>query len=496
MLSRGLKRHAPALGDIADASGCRRLAAACFAAKEELMSGIDTIAPGPWYRSVNRAQWKALAASTLGWAFDGFEVYSLILVVGVALHQLLEPADYKFIPFYAGAVIAITVFGWGAGGLLGGILADYIGRKRSMTLTILAYSLLTGLSALSWSWLSFAVFRFLVGLAIGSEWATGASITAELWPDHARGKGGAFLQSGYPIGSILASGVWLAIGNSGPSAWRYMFLVGVLPALIAFWIRRNIPESPRWAESDRRRRSAYDLRRKGAALQGEDTALVRFTLVDLFAEPAVRSRLLLTFIMSLSITIGYWGVSSFVPSFVGAVATGAGLAAPTWAGLAGLVQNVGALLGFAGFGLLADRFGRKPTTMLFYLMCLILTPVVYLWVQDIRVLVAGFAVYGFFIQGVFSWTPIWLPELFPTRMRATAAGFIFNAPRLISAVAPLVAGSLIVGLGGYGRTATIISLFYIFGLIAAPFLPETRGRPLPESETLATPDVGSSIRAA
>jgi MFS family permease len=457
------------------------------------MTGAGSLASTPWYRSLGGAQWKALLASTLGWTFDGFEVYSLILVVGVALHQLLDPSEYKFIPFYAGAVIAITVLGWGAGGLLGGILADYIGRKRSMTLTILAYSLLTGLSALSWNWLSFAVFRFLVGLAIGSEWATGASITAELWPDNARGKGGAFLQAGYPIGSILASGVWLMIGNSGPSAWRYMFLVGVLPALIAFWIRRNIPESPRWEESDKRRRAAYDLRRKGAVLKGEDAALVRFTLVDLFAEPAVRSRLLITFVMSLSITIGYWGVSSFVPSFVGAVATAAGLAAPTWAALAGLVQNIGALLGFVAFGFLADRFGRKPTTMLFYLMCLVLTPIVYLWVQDIHVLVLGFAVYGFFIQGVFSWTPIWLPELFPTRMRATAAGFIFNAPRLISAVTPLIAGSLIVGLGGYGKAATIISLFYIFGLIAVPFLPETKGKPLTEADTLAAPEAGHQV---
>jgi MFS family permease len=449
------------------------------------MSDAGTLGHAPWYRSLDRRQWKALIASNLGWTFDGFEVFALILTVGVALHQLLDPSQYPLIPAYAGAIIAITVFGWGLGGLLGGVLADYLGRKRSMTLTILAYSLLTGLSAFSWDWLSFAVLRFLVGLAIGSEWATGASITAELWPPHARGKGGAFLQSGYPIGSILASGIWLVIGSSGPGAWRYMFLIGVLPALVAFWIRRNIPESPRWEESHKRRRAAYDLKRQGAALEGENAALVRFTLVDMFAEPAVRMRLFLTFVMSLSVTIGYWGVSTFVPSYVGSVATAAGLPAQRWAALAGLVQNLGALAGFCSFGFLADAFGRKPTTILFYLMCLILTPIIYLWVQDIHVLLLAFAVYGFFIQGVFSWTPIWLPELFPTRMRATAAGFIFNAPRLISAVAPLIAGSLIVALGGYGKAATIIGLFYALGLIAVPFLPETRGKPLPESDTLS-----------
>jgi len=135
--------------------------------KEAIMSGSSaTLEYSPWYRSLNRTQWKALIASNLGWTFDGFEVFALILTVGASLHQLLDPSEYKFIPFYAGAVIAITVFGWGVGGLLGGILADYIGRKRSMTLTILAYSLLTGLSAISWDWLSFAVLRFLGGLAI------------------------------------------------------------------------------------------------------------------------------------------------------------------------------------------------------------------------------------------------------------------------------------------------------------------------------------------
>src|ERR1700758_3826823 len=177
------------------------------------MSTLGTVAPSPWYRTLTKAQWKALLASNLGWTFDGFEVFALILTVGAALHQLLDPSQYPLIPAYAGAVIAITVFGWGLGGLLGGILADYLGRKRSMTLTILAYSLLTGLSAFAWGWLSVAVLRFLVGLAIGSEWATGASITAELWPDKARGKGAGLMQCGLGMGFFTASLVWYFLGS-------------------------------------------------------------------------------------------------------------------------------------------------------------------------------------------------------------------------------------------------------------------------------------------
>lgn len=448
----------------------------------------NMVGASPWYRTLDRAQWKALLASNLGWTFDGFEIFALILTVGVALHQLLDPADYRLIPAYAGAVIAITVVGWGIGGLLGGVLADYIGRKQTMILAVLAYSLMTGLSALAWDWLSFAALRFLVGVAIGSEWATGTSIMAELWPDHSRGKGAAFMQSGFAIGSMLASGAWLVIGATGPGAWRSMYLIGVLPALLTFWIRRSIPESLRWERSNERRRAALGRQRQGVELGDEDAALARFTLIDLFAEPAVRSRLTLTLLMSLSVTIAYFGVSTWVPSYVGSVATGAGLSSERWAALAGLLQNLGALAGFFCFGFLADALGRKPTTILFYFMSLFLTPVVYMWVQDVYVMLIAFGIYGFFVQGIFSWLPIWLPELFPTRMRGTAVAFAFNAPRFVSWIGPLIGGSLIVSLGGYGRAATIVGLFYILGLAAAPFLPETNGEPLPEtgSAPLAT----------
>jgi MFS family permease len=450
------------------------------------MATSTALVSSPWYRSLNREQWRVLLASNLGWLFDGFELYALFVTVGFALHQLLDPSQYAAIPRYAGYILAITVFGWAAGGVVGGVISDYIGRKRTMIFAVLAYSLTTGLSAFAWDWVSFAALRFLVGVGIGSEWATGASIVSELWPDHARGKGGGFLQCGAGLGGIVASGVWLVIGTAGPNAWRWMYLVGVLPALLTLWIRRSIPESPRWERSNERRRAARALRRSGEALDDASEALTRFTVVDLFADRTIRRPLVLSFLMMLSVTFAFWGVGTFVPTYVGSVAAKNGLSAAEWSGLAGLVTSVGGVFGFISLGFLADAVGRKPVTMLFYFMCLSLTPAVYLWTHDIHVLLLLVGVFGFFTQGIWAWAPIWLPELFPTHLRATAVAFTFNAPRFISCVGPLVAGSLIVALGGYGRAATLVGLFFILGLIAAPFLPETRGKPLPERMTPVT----------
>src|SRR5216684_9137751 len=207
----------------------------------------------PWYRTLGRTQWKTLIAANLGWVFDGYETYALIISVGVALRQLLDPASYPQIPVYAGTVIALTLLGWAIGGMTAGVLADYIGRKRTMILAILVYSLMTGLSAFAWDWVSFAVMRFLVGLAIGSEWVTGTSMTAEIWPDRARGKGIGLFQCGFGIGFFLASFTWLFVGATGPGAWRTMYLIGALPALLTLWIRWAIPESTLWEQSNERR---------------------------------------------------------------------------------------------------------------------------------------------------------------------------------------------------------------------------------------------------
>jgi MFS family permease len=235
-----------------------------------------------------------------------------------------------------------------------------------------------------------------------------------------------------------------------------------------------------WETSDRHRRTALERKRSGAALDAGEHALTRFTLVDLFAEPEVRRRTIFAFLMSLTTTLAWWGISTWVPPYVGSVAAKAGLPAQQWASYAGMAYNFGAILGYAGLGFLADRFGRKPVTALFFAMALVLTPVLFLWVEDPRLLLVVAAINAFFSLGQYTWMPVWLPELFPTHMRATGMAFVFNAPRFIAFLGPLVAGTLIVQFGGYGPAACIVALIYILGLCAVPFLPETAGKPLPE----------------
>ncbi|HEY4373861.1 MAG TPA: MFS transporter [Burkholderiales bacterium] len=433
----------------------------------------------PWYRSLSLKQWQILLASNLGWLFDGFENYALILTAGPAMHQLLPPSEYPRIPFYIGAIIAVNLLGWGIGGMLGGIAADYIGRKRMMIIGILAYSVLTGLSALAWNFWSLAVLRFLVGIAVGSEWATGSSMMAELWPDRARGKGAGLMQCGLGLGFFIASLAWLVIAPLGADAWRYMYWLGVAPALLTLWIRRAIPESTLWEAVKARRDEVQERKRSGSSLSTEESQLAKFTLADLFSDPTVRTRTILVFLMSLATTVGFWSISTWVPPFIASIAAKQGMAPAQWASYAGMAYTAGSITGYVALGFLADAFGRKPVTIAFFVIAWVTTPVLFYTTTDVHILLLLAFVSAIFSNGQYTWMPVWLPELYPTRMRATALAFAFNAPRFIAFLGPLVAGGMIAGFGGFGAAAMVLSLVYILGIAAAPFLPETKGQPLP-----------------
>jgi MFS family permease len=253
----------------------------------------------------------------------------------------------------------------------------------------------------------------------------------------------------------------------------------VIPALFALWLRTGIAESRPWEETNEKRRSALALQRSNAEMSAEERALTRFTFTDLFVDPEIRRRAIITFLMSLATTLAWWGISTWVTPFVGSVAGKAGLPAETWASYAGISYNAGGVLGYIALGFFADWFGRRPVVMIFFAASLALTPVFYLWTSDVNVLLLVAAINGFFTLGQYSWLPVWLPELFPTRTRATAIAFAFNTPRFIAFLGPLFSGALITQLGGYSTTAVAFSFIYILGFVLAPLLPETKGQALP-----------------
>ncbi|HYM18441.1 MAG TPA: MFS transporter, partial [Micropepsaceae bacterium] len=193
----------------------------------------------PWYAGLTAKHWRVLWGSYLGWIFDGYEAFGLIVALPAALHTLLRADQAPNAAIYGGVAIGITLLGWGIGGLAGGVLADYFGRKRMMMLSVFFYALLTGLTAFSTSLAMLIAFRFVTGLALGAEWSTGIALVAESWPDRARPKGLGLLQSGFGAGSFLAAAVWFMLSLTQPlgdETWRLIFVVGALPGLCVFYL--------------------------------------------------------------------------------------------------------------------------------------------------------------------------------------------------------------------------------------------------------------------
>jgi MFS family permease len=415
----------------------------------------------------------------MGWMFDGYETYALVLVMGVAARDLLPPDVLPHVSVYMGGLLAATLLGWATGGVGAGVLTDYIGRKRMLMISILWYAVFTGLTALSPSYGSLLVFRFLTGIGLGAEWGPGTAIVAEFWPPSLRGRAGGVLHAALGVGFFLASGIWLLVNPLGSSSWRYMFVIGILPAFFLLYVRRAVHDPALWVAAHNRRREARKrLEMGGLSLQ--DLQLAQFTITYVLRDPELRRRVGLLLLMSLSTVVGWWSVSTWIPQYAAEVANNAGQRSQHWASLAGLMYNAGGIAGYLVLGWLADTFGRKPTTWLYYLGALGLSFYFFLLVHDMRALLLMAAANGFFTTGQFAWMTIYLPELFPTRVRGSAMCLVFDGSRFIAALGPLMAGWLISSFGGIGRAAAMMSLVYVVGLLVTPFAgPETRGKPLP-----------------
>ncbi|NGZ97753.1 MAG: MFS transporter, partial [Nitrospira sp. WS110] len=361
--------------------------------------------------------------------------------------------------WYGGIIFSIFLIGWAIGGISFGIMADRFGRTKVLIATIIIYAVFTGAAALAETWWHLAIARFLTALGIGGEWAAGAAIVAETWPEEKRAKAAGILQSAWAVGFFLAAAINLTLKEA--YGWRGLFLIGVLPAFVALLVRWWVKEPDRWTHEHEKQAIPVtaifhgDLRR--ATLVGSSLAFVA--------------------------VFGLWGSTNWAPTLIRELPDLKGqdpALLTQYVSYAIMALNAGAIFGYLGFGPLADRFGRRPV---FALMCLgsfVMLPVTYLVPTSYAGVLMLLPLLGFFNNGIFSGFPIYLPELYPTRLRATGAGFCFNAGRVLASASPFLTGWLVTTLGTFGRAASTVALIYLIGLVVLLFAPETKGRRLPD----------------
>jgi MFS family permease len=404
-----------------------------------------------WYESVGRDQWKALAAAQLGWTLDAADV----MLYAFALTTI--QTEFRLTSGSAGLLMTLTLVSSSIGGVLVGWLSDRYGRARMLTYSILTYSVFTALTATASTLGELILWRALVGLGLGGEWSAGSVLVAEVFPAEHRGKVIGIMQSGWAVGYILAALVAAAI--LPVYGWRPLFVVGLLPALLAAWVRRNVKEPEIW-------KSARGRFEGGAARAG-----------SLFRPPLVRNTIAAS-LLATAVLFAYWGLFTWLPAY---------LAAPPERGGAGLglvrssawiiaVQS-GAFLGYALFGHLSDRFGRRPTFIVFVLGAALLTPLYGQWGRRPAILLAMGPLVGFFGHGYFSVFGALLAELFPSGIRGTAQGLCYNVGRAVGGLAPLAIGRL-ADFYGIGSALALTSFFFLAGAGLMRMLPETRGKKL------------------
>ncbi|PWD42092.1 MFS transporter [Gordonia paraffinivorans] len=419
----------------------------------------------------------AFAGAYLGWMFDGYETFATVLVASFVVSDLVGK-DAS--PYYVGAILAITLLSWAIGGLASGVLADRFGRRRVMIVSILWYAICAGLTALSPNYAFLLVLRFLTGLGMGAEWGGGSSLVAETAPPHRRGLRLAFLQSGFGIGFLIATGVWQLVNNGNPGDWRWMYALGVLPALLVLYIRRLASDSPLWEKVDRQRRALA-----AAASEGLDRAkaaeLLKPSIGQVFAHRVYRRRVLMLTIGALASMIGWWAVSTWIPAYARSVLVGTTDDVAGAVTLVVFAYNAAGVVGYLVNGWLADIVGRKPVIFSFFVASVVLTPCMFLIPDSKGSLVFWAAVNGFFTLGQMTWLALYPSELFPTNVRATGMTLVFNLARFPAAVCAFVSASLISAFGSIPDAAIVIGCAgYGLGVLVAWFLgPETRGTTLP-----------------
>ncbi len=404
--------------------------------------------------------WLILIVAWLGWMFDGMEMGLYSVLAQPALRDLLHTTDKGMITQYAGYMFALFLLGASAGGFIFGRLGDKIGRVKTMIITVILYSVFTGLSALSQTAWQFGICRFIGAMGLGGEWGLGVALVMETWPNAKRPLLAGLLGSSANVGFLISSLVNLNFNHLG---WRLIFCIGLVPALLSFPIRCCIKEPAKWVQA-RERGERPDLKQ--------------------LLEPALRRNMIMACLLSSVAVIGTWGVFQLIPTWVQNMfppdaikeKLAAGAVAAMWMAFG---QIAGSFLG----GPAADWFGRRWSYAIFCLTSLASAILVFQFTDgySLRLLVLA-AIAGVFTTSFFGWLPLYLPELFPTRIRSTGEGISFNIGRVVAAAAILMGfGQLSKVFGGsFERAGTTMAFVYVIGLVLIWFVPETKGSKLPE----------------
>lgn len=404
----------------------------------------------------NAKPWLTLTAAFLGWMFDGLEIGIFPLVARPALLEMLGAGGDAFVPMWMGRITAAFLIGAAAGGLLFGWLGDKVGRVRAMAWSILVYSLFSGACYFAREPWHLGGLRFLSALGMGGEWSLGVALVMETWPAKHRPLLAGAIGAASNCGLVLIG--W--IGYAFPitqSSWRWVMLIGAAPALLTFLIRLFVPESERWREA--------------SATATTDP------LREIFLPP-LRRRTLLGIALAAIVLIGTWGSVQWIPTWVDKLTNGE---QPQAKAVVAILIAAGAVFGcFAGS--LCGKFGRRPA---FFVLCLGSLAICAALFNGVSRYGTSFQVLSFFVGALtasfYGWLPLYLPELFPTRVRATAQGVSFNTGRLFAAVGALGAGQLVAFYqGDYAKMGATITLVYVIGAVVIWFAPETKNQPLPD----------------
>jgi MFS family permease len=418
---------------------------------------------GPWYKEVTSSQWLVLAVASAGWIFDIYEAQLFTIFKTPALEELLGKGSPD-VNWHANVAFALFLIGGAVGGIGFGVLGDRIGRVRVMSLTILVYSVFSALTFFVRSVWELEALRFLVALGTGGEWAIAAALVAETFPPRAR----AFASGLFHASSVLGAGLASLTGGFlvGPGAWRWGFLLGLAPALLVLWIRVSIREPQGWEKA------------RGRAASVEELGSLR----ELLGDPRWRPRALIGLTLAAVGLATYWGIYAWAPELVDKI-LGPSVSPErrqAASSLAYLLMNLtGGLFGLLAFAPLANAIGRRFAFVAYHLGALILVPLTFLGAQTYTQALLLLPAMAFFVVGMHAGYAIYLPELFPTRLRATGSSFCFNLGRLLTAALLVLRARL--GARYEFRTGVVaMAGLFLVGLLVLAFAPETRGRDLPE----------------